>query len=42
MSNASRKGEQGERLERALKGAHSLLLQDIRVDYDDPVILQIP
>ena len=30
--------EQGERLERVLKGAHSLLLQDVRVDYDDPVI----
>ena len=39
MSNASRNGEsREERLERALQGARSLLLQDVRVNYDDPVI----
>ncbi len=39
MSNASRNGEsREERLSRALWGAHSLLLQDVTVDYDDPVI----
>ncbi len=39
MSNVNRNGEsREERLERARQGAHSLLLQDIRVDYDDPVI----
>ena len=39
MSNGSRNGEsREERLERALQGARSLLLQDVRVDYDDPVI----
>ncbi len=39
MSNASRNGEsREERLERALQGARSLLLQDVRVDYKDPMI----
>ena len=39
MSNASRNGEsREERLSRALWGAHSLLLQDVTVDYNDPVI----
>ncbi len=39
MSNASRNGEsREERLTRALNGAHSLLLQDVTVDYNDPVI----
>ncbi len=39
MSNASRNGEsREERLTRALHGLHSLLLQDIIVDYNDPVI----
>ncbi len=39
MSNASRNGEsREERLTRALHGAHSLFLQDVTVDYNDPVI----
>ncbi len=39
MSNDSRNGEsREERLTRSLHGAHSLLLQDVTVDYNDPVI----
>ncbi len=39
MSNASRNRERREeRLTRALHGAHSLLLQDFTVDFNDPVI----
>ncbi len=39
MSKTSKTGEsREERLTRTLHGAHSLLLQDITVDYNDPVI----
>ena len=39
MFNTNRNGEsREERLTRALHVAHSLLLQDVAVDYNDPVI----